>query len=163
VSRRDESLTAEVRRLADLEAIRDLARRYAHCVWTRDVPGAADLFTADGCMDTGTQPPLRGRAAILAGYQNLLGPAVFEPFVHNHVIRLCGERATGVCYLDLRATLDGRSLIGSGYHEDEYAREDGCWKFRSRRLTMRYLVPIEPGWTMPAPPPVPAPRPEPAR
>ncbi len=143
------SLEAEVRRLSDLEAIRDLARRYAHCVWTRDVPGAADLFTTDGCMDTGTQPPIRGREALLASYQNLLGPAVFEPFVHNHVIRLDGERATGTCYLDLRATMDGRSLIGSGYYEDEYAREDGCWRFRLRRLTMRYLVPIEPGWARP--------------
>ena len=30
---------AKLRELADLEAIRDLARRYAHCVWQKDVPG----------------------------------------------------------------------------------------------------------------------------
>ena len=34
-----------VRELADLEAIRDLARRYAHFVWQKDAAGAASLFT----------------------------------------------------------------------------------------------------------------------
>ena len=44
-------LESHVQRLLDLEAIRDLPRRYAHCVWTRDVEGAVALFTADGVMD----------------------------------------------------------------------------------------------------------------
>ncbi len=140
------SLADDVRRLQDLEAIRDLARLYAHCVWTRDVPGAVALFTADGVMDPGNQPPIHGREALLASYQKMLGASIFQPFVHNHVIRLDGERATGVCYLDLRATVDGRSLIGSGHYDDLYAREDGHWKFRSRKLSMDYLVPINKGW-----------------
>lgn len=141
-SRLDEA----VRELADREAIRDLARRYAHCVWRKDAAGAVELFAADGEMDTGDRPPIRGRAALLESYRTMITGPTFQPFVHNHVIDLDGERATGTCYLDLRATLDGKSMIGSGYYEDRYVRVGREWKFQSRKLTMCYLVPIQQGW-----------------
>ena len=47
------NIEAAVRELADGEAIRDLARRYAHYVWQKDVAAAIELFTEDGEMDTG--------------------------------------------------------------------------------------------------------------
>ncbi len=137
---------AGFRELADRETIRDLACRYAHHVWQKDVPAAVDLFTEDGEMDTGDAPVIKGREALLESYQRMLGDAQFHPFVHNHVVELHGETATGTCYLDLRATMDGRSMIGSGYYEDRYVRVDGEWKFRSRKLTLCYLVPLTEGW-----------------
>ena len=140
------SIEAHVRELADREAIRDLARRYAHCVWQLDIPGATELFTEDGVMDTGAGPPLVGRKALAVAYQAMLGDAGFQPFVHNHVIDLRGDEATGTCYLDLRATQEGRSMIGSGFYDDRYVRVDGEWKFLSRKLTMRHLVPLREGW-----------------
>lgn len=140
------SIEQVVRELADAEAIRDLARRYAHFVWQKDIPAAIDLFTEDGEMDTGDRPPIRGRQALLETYQSMLGDGAFQPFVHNHVIELNGESATGTCYLDLRATVDGRSMIGAGIYRDRYARVGGEWKFRSRKLTMCYLVPLSEGW-----------------
>ncbi|HJO24648.1 MAG: nuclear transport factor 2 family protein [Myxococcota bacterium] len=135
-----------VRELADREAIRDLARRYAHHMWRKEVAETTELFTEDGEMDTGDAPVLRGRTAILEAYQGALEDSQFHPFVHNHIVELRGDEATGTCYLDLRATMEGRSMIGSGYYDDRYTRVDGAWKFRSRRLTMCYLVPIDRGW-----------------
>ena len=143
---REMSTDALVRRLADLEAIRDLACRYAHCVWQKDVSGAVDLFTEDGEMNTGDRPPIVGRAALLESYKGMLGEAAFQPFVHNHVIELNGDAATGTCYLDLRAVNDGQSMIGAGYYEDVYVRVDGAWKFRSRKLNLVWYVPITQGW-----------------
>jgi ketosteroid isomerase-like protein len=140
------SLEAAVRELADREAIRDLARRYADCVWRKDFPGAVELFSEDGVMDTGDRPPIRGRAALLEAYQGMVGDADFQPFVHNHVIELQGDHATGRCYLDLRGSRDGRSMIGAGYYDDEYVRVGGEWKFRSRKLTMCHFVPLSQGW-----------------
>ena len=102
-----------VRSLADKDSIRDLARRYADCVWRRDISGAVALFADDGVMDTGTGAPIVGRAALLEAYQGML-TGDLQPFVHNHVIELAGDRATGRCYLDLRATRDGISMIGIG-------------------------------------------------
>jgi len=143
---RDPADREAVRDLADREAIRDLARRYAHHVWRNEVSQAIDLFTEDGEMDTGDAPVLRGRAALLEAYGGMLGDSEFHPFVHNHIVELSGDEAKGTCYLDLRASMEGRSMIGSGYYDDRYARVDGAWKFRSRKLTMCYLVPITQGW-----------------
>ena len=139
-------LEAAVRELADGKAIRDLARRYAHYVWQKDVAAAIELFTEDGEMDTGDRPVIKGKKALLETYERMFSDAEFQPFVHNHVIELRGDNATGTCYLDLRATVDGKSMIGSGYYHDRYARIGGEWKFRSRKLTICYFVPLSEGW-----------------
>jgi len=137
---------ATVRALADKEAIRDLARRYAHCVWTKDVPGAVGLFTDDGEMDTGERPPIRGRTALLESYQNMITGPTMYPYVHQHLIDLDGDRATGVCYLDLRATLlDKTKMTGFGYYHDVYVRVGGEWQFRSRKLVLREYAPVPGG------------------
>jgi uncharacterized protein (TIGR02246 family) len=135
-----------VRELADREAIRDLASRYADCIWRNDASGAADLFTEDGEMDTGDRPPIVGRETLREVYRGMLQGPELQPFVHNHLIELQGDDATGVCYLDLRATMEGRSMIGSGFYHDCYQRVDGVWKFRSRKLTMRHFAPLSEGW-----------------
>ena len=77
-----EDLAASVRRLLDLEAIRDLARAYAHCIWRRDADGAAALFIEDGVMDTGDRPALVGRAAIRDAYRAIL-PSEYNPAVQQ--------------------------------------------------------------------------------
>jgi hypothetical protein len=129
-----------VRALADSEAIRDLARRYAHYVWQRDASGAVGLFAENGEMDTGEGVVIRGHKALLETYDAFFASSEYRPMVHNHVIDLKGNRATGTCYLDLRAVVDGKDMIGSGYYQDRYVRVGGEWKFQSRKLAMCYFV-----------------------
>ncbi len=141
------SLEKIIQRLADLEAIRDLARRYAHFVWQEQPLAAVELFAVDGVMDMGEDGAIEGRDNLRAVYsQKVGGDMMLHPFVHNHVIELDGDEASGTCYLDLRCTRDGESLMGSGYYDDRYVREHGEWKFKSRKLTMCYLVPPTEGW-----------------
>jgi len=139
------SIESTVRALADKEAIRDLARRYAHCVWKEDADGAIDLFAEDGEMVISGRV-LVGREALLGAYRSMLVGFDLQPFVHNHVIELDGDRAEGTCYLDLRATMNGRSMVGSGWYDDRYVRTSAGWKFASRKLTMKFLVPVQDGW-----------------
>ena len=141
-----ERLDARLVAMADREEIRDLARRYAHCVWQKDADGAVDLFAEDGVMDMGDRPPIEGRATLLQVYRETFVDSVLQPFVHNHVIDLDGDRATGTCYLDLRATMDGRSMIGAGCYDDVYRRVGGIWKFERRTLTLAHFVPLSEGW-----------------
>ncbi|RMF24127.1 MAG: nuclear transport factor 2 family protein [Deltaproteobacteria bacterium] len=145
-----EALARLMQRVDELDAreqIRDLARRYADCVWRKDVEGAAALFADDGVMDTGDRPPIRGRVRIREEYERAFRDSDFQPFVHNHVIdSLAGDEATGRCYLDLRATIEGRSMIGAGHYEDRYCRVEGTWYFSSRKLVMDFLVPLDEGW-----------------
>jgi uncharacterized protein (TIGR02246 family) len=126
--------------LLDIEAIRDLARRYAHCVWQRDADGAVALFTEDGVMDTGDGQLLVGRESLRQTYAAIFAKQELRPFVHNHVIDVQGERATGACYLDLRAVVEGTFMTGQGWYDDIYVRDAGVWRFASRRLHMlRYV------------------------
>jgi ketosteroid isomerase-like protein len=140
-----------VRSLADKDSIRDLARRYADCVWRCDISGAVALFADDGVMDTGTGAPIVGRTALLEAYRGML-TGDLQPFVHNHVIDLDGDHATGRCYLDLRATRDGISMMGSGCYDDRYVRTAAGWKFQSRTLNMRFFAPLLEGWGETTPP-----------
>ena len=145
----ERSTDALLQEMIDREAIRDLASRYAHLVWQKDVPAILDLFTEDGEVDTGDRPAIRGRDALRQAYQGMLAGDEFQPFIHNHVVELDGDRATGTCYLDLRASIGGRSMTGAGYYQDRYVKVGGEWKFRSRKLTMIYLVPAGHGWAEP--------------
>ncbi|PLW70288.1 nuclear transport factor 2 family protein [Pseudohalioglobus lutimaris] len=148
-----DDLPTLIRRLTDLEAIRDLVRRYAHYVWQGQALNAVDLFAVDGLMDMGPDGVIKGRQNLRAIYaEKVGGDLLLHPFVHNHVIDYgpddCGDvvEAAGTCYLDLRCVRDGQSLMGSGYYQDVYVREQGVWKFRSRKLNMCYLAKPVDGW-----------------
>ena len=143
-------LEEKIQRLEDLEQIRDLVRRYAHLVWQGKSVETVNLFTIDGTVDLGPDDggTIRGRENLQAIYSEKLGSdeMMLHPFVHNHIIEFIGDEATGTAYIDLRCVKDGESLMGSGYYQDQYAREDGQWKFKVRKLTMCYLVPPSQGW-----------------
>ncbi len=131
-----------VGRLADREAIRNLVNQYAHQVWRNDIPAIADLFAEDGEMDTDTHGLIQGRAAIARDYKTMLADNVFRPFVHNHIIELSGDEASGTVYLDVRATIDGEDQIGAGFYNDQYVRIGDDWKFRRRKLNIVSMTPL---------------------
>ena len=141
-----DDLETIVRELADKEAIRELTHRYVHHVWNQDPVATVALFAADGEMDTSLEAPIRGRPALLEAFTRLIEGADLQPYVHNHMIEIDGDRATGTCYIDLRSVQDGKSMMGSGYYTDRYVRIEGEWKFRSRALTLRHFVPLDVGW-----------------
>ena len=133
--------SAELRALLDRDAIRDLVRRYAHLIWQNQPLDTVTLFARNGVMDMGPDGgEIAGHEALRAIYSQKVGDMTLHPFVHNHVIDLHGDEASGFAYLDLRCVRDGVSLVGSGYYEDRYLREDGSWKISSRKLNMHYLV-----------------------
>jgi ketosteroid isomerase-like protein len=142
----DQRLKEIVRELADKEAIRELAHRYADAVWREDADAVVQLFTEDGQMDTSLEEPIRGRPALREALVRLIDGADLQPFVHNHIIDLDGDRASGVCYIDLRSVRDGQSMMGSGFYEDRYVRVAREWKFASRQLHLRHFVPLRDGW-----------------
>jgi len=84
---------------------------------------------------------------LLKAYRSMLSRAKFRPFIHNHVVDIDGDSAAGSCYLDLRATMGGESMIGAGCYNDRYVRLDGRWFFASRSLKLEFFVPLSRGWT----------------
>lgn len=144
------TLDPQLQAMLDREAIRDLVSRYAHLVWQNRAAETVDLFTADGGVDLGPDGGvIQGQAALREAYGHIRDDQVLHPFVHNHVIDLHGNTASGNAYIDLRCIRDGQSLMGSGYYEDQYAKEDGAWKFRFRKIVMHYLAEPKAGWQTP--------------
>lgn len=131
-----------VKEMLDREAIRDLASRYAHYVWQRDAGAVGELFTDDGVMETPDLPTLTGPAGITESYQKIFSDMDLYPYVHNHVIDLDGDTATGTCYLDLRSRTDTHHIMAAGYYEDRYRRVEGRWLIAGRDLTMVSFFPI---------------------
>jgi uncharacterized protein (TIGR02246 family) len=136
------NLNEQVQRLLDLEAIRDLPRRYAQCVWNKDAAAIAQLFAEDGVMDAGMGEPMRGRATIASTYAPIFASSDSQPFVHNHVIEIHGDTATGTVYLDVRVTIGGKKMAGIGTISDAYVRAGDGWLFQSRKLTVPQMIPF---------------------
>jgi ketosteroid isomerase-like protein len=135
-----------VRELKDREMIKELTHQYAHCVRQHDVEGVVNLFAEEGALEMGATV-VHGRAALRQFYAETL-PKLGTPydFLHNHVIRLQGEQATGICSVEVRGVQDGKSVIGAGHYDDAYVRVGGEWKFQRRNITLYYLVRHDEGW-----------------
>ncbi len=139
-----------IQELVDREQIRELIARYAQRV--AHGLSNADLFTEDGVFVTrypdGRVSESRGRAAIAKRWG---GPRKANddpslPMIHNHIVRIDGDEATGICSNELRRTENGQSMIGSGYYQDRFRRVNGQWKFVVRDMTFFHWVPLQKGW-----------------
>jgi hypothetical protein len=141
-----------VQELWDREKIRELTYEYGLAIEAQDAERMANLFTETGSVDFSSlgKGVITGHEALKAFYTSTW-PLKVKPFFTNHMIKLAGDRASGFCSLENRATRGSESLIGAGRLHDEYVKIDGGWKFSSRRVEMFYLVPIVPGWATGAP------------
>jgi hypothetical protein len=144
-----------LREVADREEIRDLIARYAHRV--AHGVSIADLYTDDGAFITRFpgRPvrEIRGREALDRHFDFPRSGDRPLPMIHNIMLEITGDTASGICSNELRMTEDARSMIGSGYYLDKYRRERGRWRFVVRDITFIHWVPIYPGWTgAPEPP-----------
>jgi hypothetical protein len=147
---RGKSPEAILQELADREEIRDLVATYAHRM--AHGPAANDLFTDDGAYinrGTPSSPPreVRGRAALDEYYSDRTGWSERPlPMIHNHLISVEGDEATGICSVEIRLASHGASIIASGYYQDRYRRDEGQWKFAEREAAFFHWVPLDRGW-----------------
>jgi hypothetical protein len=152
---RNKSLEAKVQELADREEIRELIATYAQRV--AHGKSIANLFTDDGAYihirPGAPTREVRGRKALDDYFQDR-SPDVEHPMpmIHNHLISIRGDEATGINSNELRISENGNSIIASGYYEDRYRRENGRWRFVERKITFFHWVPIQKGWARPVKP-----------
>lgn len=143
-------LRRQVSELLDREAIRQLPVAYAHFARTRNIEGMVGLYARDAVFDVpenmGTQPGARsGLDAIRETLRVDLPRADPWPFTHSHYFEMRGtDRAEGFVYMELRMGVEGLRVTHIGCYEDEYVKEEGTWKFRSRRL---HAIPLPPAAT----------------
>jgi ketosteroid isomerase-like protein len=131
-------------RLQSRVQITDLVHRYAQAVRGCDVEGCTRLFTADaefmvreqdraGVGQPVVRSALKGREAIRAFFAESLTPGAICPLIHDLLIDIRGDDATGNCVMT-GAAWDGRPQF-MGVYDDAFHREPD-WLFTSRAFTL---------------------------
>jgi uncharacterized protein (TIGR02246 family) len=139
-----------IRALEDKDAIRELTARYCYAVARSDLEGIVGLFCEDGEFVMNDRA-FHGRDGIRSGYGAGMPQPSPKPFIQNHVIELDGDRAHGLCAVEIRAVQDGEAYTAAGHYEDEYRRVGSEWKFARRRFEVYHWVPLRQGWAPSAP------------
>ena len=146
----DGDLERRIRRLEDLEAIRDLKYRYStYCDDGYDAALLAPLFTEDAVWDGGVLGRFAGREAIRKFFEQC---SKIVPFaihqVTNPILGVDGDRATGRWYLwePIVFASGNRGLWMAARYDDRYRRERGGWLFESVTVDLRMLSPYEEGF-----------------
>lgn len=136
--------------LEDRLALRELADRYARAVDRRDWALAATLFTED-CVLQGPGYELVGREKILAGLRLIDRYSATQHSVHNQLVEVEGDRASGETYCTAHHVYarDGRPrMLDWGIrYQDRCVRERGAWRYAHRELLLDWAqdLPLEPG------------------
>lgn len=132
------SMEAQLQEVIDREEIRTLPVRYCDRVWQQDSDGYSKLFTEDGWFSTNDPklPRAEGRANLAKMIAEQGATSKPRPFIHNHVVELLGpDKARGTCYVEVKLMREGKKWLLTGWYNDEYAKVNGEWKFKSRQIT----------------------------
>ncbi len=136
--------------LEDRWELRELAYRYARAVDRRDWARAERLFTQD-CVLVGPGYELVGRDGILAGLRRIDRFRATQHSVHNQLVEVTGDAATGETYCTAHHLYerDGRphKLSWGIRYQDRFVREAGAWRYARRELLLDWAqdLPLEQG------------------
>jgi hypothetical protein len=143
-----ERLAAEVRRLVDIEAIKQLKAKYVRLAdakqwdaWGREV------LTEDCLLETDSAPQ-QGRDAAVSHFKKALADALSVHRIHTPEITLTGEDTASAIWPVsdyVRGNLGGRNILlrGYGYYYEDYVRTAEGWRLKHGRM-VRQRVDIEP-------------------
>jgi len=142
-------MESRMREMEDREAIKELRHLYSYHVDQGKMAECAALYSDDAVADFGPIGIFRGRDQIRGFYCEYL-PANFAEmrhYVHNHVIRLAGDRGDGECYFEVKLiSTQGKGFNLAGRYDDEFVRVGGQWKFKARRVSFDYFLPDGESW-----------------
>jgi hypothetical protein len=127
-----DNLEARLRRLEDLEQIRELFAAYQKALDSRDFAGYSMLFAPDGEF-----AGVRGRAAIEAFVERIMGPESGRDFhvLANPVIDFeSPDRARAqLTWMFITRGDSGEPAVARlGHYEDVLVRRGDAWLFLSR-------------------------------
>ena len=126
-------LEARLRRLEDLEEIRQLFVDYGHFLDHGDYAAYPRLFAEDGELMLGPIGRAKGRQEIEAMMIRVGGAGSLH-LITSPIVTLDGDQAVArVMWTAINRAEDGTPFVGMvGHHEDERVREAGGWRFRRR-------------------------------
>jgi ketosteroid isomerase-like protein len=136
---------ARLRRLEDVEAIRNLDAAYCRLIDTGDWPGLVALFTADGTFDG--LAVVTGPVDLLAFFSGLADSGMrFWHHVSNHEIVVDGDTAAVRSMLWQPCVVDGVPHVAAGRYSDRVVRTAEGWRYAVKQVRFDYWGPLRDGW-----------------
>ncbi len=139
------TIVERLERLESKEEIRDLVSKYAEACDQQDLDSLGELFTLDAEFDSPNgMLKSKGRQNILDMYLEVFksrGPSFH--WTHDVRVNMNSEQrdsASGVVYSHAETTRDGIASLAAMRYDDQYAKEDGAWKFSKRVIHFFYYV-----------------------
>jgi len=140
-----DNILERLERLESKQEIRDLVSKYAEACDQQDLRYLEGLFTLDAEFDSPNgMLQSKGRQNILDMYLEVFksrGPSFH--WTHDVRVEMNSENkdiANGVVYSHAETTRDGVVSLAAMRYDDEYAKEDGIWKFSKRVINFFYYV-----------------------
>lgn len=133
------SLEQRVRRLEDVEEIKEILHHYTRCVDRGDVEGIASCYTSDGCFyPSDTSAPIQGREAIFQIFTKLLNPSIKTSahYITNQQLYFSNEREALVfAYFYANKSFEDREdeLTCGGYELRVMKETDTQWRIKSHK------------------------------
>lgn len=141
------SLDARVRHLEDIQDIKTLRMLYHRYINEEQFDKVVSLYTPDARLDFGPIAKAQGTAQIDAMYRALPSNVeIVKQFIHNHLVEVHGDEASGIAYLDARYGNKGESLLVAARFEEKYRRTHAGWRISETIVTVWFAAPVEPGW-----------------
>lgn len=139
----DAEVLGRLGRLESRLEIMEMITHYSIAVDDRDLEAVADLFATDATFDSVGGAP-SGREELVAYYAGRLeryGPTYHYP--HSQLIEFTSDdEATGVVLAHAELAIGGEAFVVAMRYHDSYVRQDGRWRFGSRRLETIYALPM---------------------
>ncbi|MFB6142197.1 MAG: nuclear transport factor 2 family protein [Halorientalis sp.] len=142
------SVEQRLERLESREEIKELRAEYCYCVDDTDGEAFAALFTEDATLDFGSAGTYTGHEE-LREFVDSVVPEHYEfivHMVHNPVIDVDGDTATGRWYFEAPCTSGGTDMWIQGVYDEAYERVDGAWRFADVEATFNYVAEYDEGW-----------------
>jgi len=150
-----EDLEARIKVIEDIEEIKKLKATYCYLCDAglnkdKNRDELITHFTKNARLNFGPESDWEGPDGLKTFFGEIVprGVTFCMHMVHNPIIEVNGDKATGRWYYEAPTTnaVDGKAQWMAGTYWEEYVRENGEWKFDSIRTEWKYVAPYDEGW-----------------
>jgi ketosteroid isomerase-like protein len=145
---RIQNIEDRLQKLEDIEEIRRLRMRYHVFINEGFFDRFPELFLEDALVDFSYIGQAKGHGEIRELFLRIpRNLDLVVQFIHNHVVDVDGDEATGLSFLDARYAQDGESVMLAAKFDEIYRRTPAGWRIGELHLHLYFMAPITAkGW-----------------